>query len=251
MKKTLLILAALMIATAAYAVDASKGTAAGTKALLFSASGFDAANFGGTYAIGMKYYLSNGLALRPVVKFGYSTQTDKITPSAADSGGPAANRWHRTFDDTKASTTGFGLDLGIEKSILSKGAVNVHVGGVAGFSMNSYSRDSAESYTWANNGTPVAGVSEKITWKQKQSTTAFSVAGLLGAEWFITDNISLGGEYQFGLGIGSTGKDETAYNDSRVNAGVTTIISNTQTNPKVSTMAIGFSTVGLVLGIRF
>ena len=251
MKRAFLILAVLACTTAAFAADAAKGTKAGGKALLFSASGFDAGNFGGQYAIGAKYYIAGGLALRPVLKFGYGSQTDKITPGAADSGNAGGgNVWHRTFDDTKSSSVNFGLDLGLEKSVLAKGSADVHVGGVAGFTLGSYSRDSAENYTLTNAGVPQAGT-EKISWKQKRTTSAFNLAALLGAEWFVTDNIILGGEYQFGLSIGSTGKDETAYSDAIYNGATTTSTSYTITNPKVSTTAIGFSTVGLVLGIRF
>ena len=68
MKKTLLLLAVLAIAASAYAVDASEGTQKGDKALLFNASFVNAGTYNG--GLGLKYYLSEGLALRPALKFG-------------------------------------------------------------------------------------------------------------------------------------------------------------------------------------
>jgi hypothetical protein len=246
MKKTLLILAALAIATAAYAADAAKGIERGDKALLFSATGLSLAGFGGSYDIGMKYYVAHGLAVRPVLKFGYSRQTTKIPP---DSGGPVNFRRHRTFDDVKENTVEYGFDLGVEKCVSAKGAVNINAGGSIGFSLGSTSRDLAEHWTYTNNGVLVANTGGTNTSEDERSSSTFNIAGLLGAEWFISDNISLGAEYHLGMSRSSDSKNESTQTDGTSNPGVTTIV--TYDYPRNTTTTFGFQAIGLVLGIRF
>ncbi|GEM_PF-6710026 len=246
MRKTLLVLAALAVATAAFAADASKGIEKGDKALLFAASGFDGEGYGGSYDIGFKYYLAQGLAVRPMLKFGYRSQSNEIPP---DSGGPAVYRWHRVCDKTKISTVDFGLDLGVEKSIHSGGAVNISLGGVIGFVMSSYDRDSAETISYTNNGTLIANAGGRDSWTDEGSATTFNLAGLLGAEWFITDDITLGAEYQLGLRRTGEGKDAGQFSDGTDNGGA--VILTAYENPKTTTSAFGFQTFGLVLGVRF
>ncbi|MCU0606400.1 MAG: hypothetical protein MUF78_03015 [Candidatus Edwardsbacteria bacterium] len=246
MRKTLLVLAMLAIAANAFAADAAQGIEKGDKALLFSARGFEDHGFGGHYDFGMKYYVAKGLAIRPVLKFVYQSQSNEIPP---DSGGPAVYRWHRTCDDTKTSVTGFGLDLGVEKSVYTSGAVNVHAGGLLGMTFSSYGRDSAQTIYYTNNGTVVAGDGGRDSWKDEGSATTLEIAGLLGAEWFITDNVTLGAEYHLGLSRYSEGEDKGEFSDGTDNGGA--VILTTYENPKTTTTTFGFQTIGLVLGIRF
>jgi hypothetical protein len=245
MKRTLIVLAVLAFSTVAFAVDASKQTDPGTKALLFIATFVNANLYNGGF--GMKYYLSPGLALRPVVTFGLTSGTTKQDP---DSSGPANTREHTTYNDAKASTTSFGLELAIEKTLVSTGAVNVNAGIGGGFGMSSYSSESGYRNTYTNNGTAI-DYTEIYTTKTERSSTSFGGAALLGAEWFITEAISLGAEYQLGVNMSSEGKDESVSTYSETTGGVVTSITTTTKNPLTSTMDFGFQTIGLVLGIRF
>ncbi|MDO9390973.1 MAG: hypothetical protein Q7U71_04275 [bacterium] len=245
MKKTLLVLAVLAIAASSYAVDAAKGTEQGDKALLFNAAFVNAGLYNGGF--GMKYYLSPGLALRPVVTFGITSRTTVQEP---DSSGPAINREHTTYDDAKENTTSFGLELAIEKTLVTKGAVNINAGIGGGFGMSSYTSEWGFTNTYTNNGT-VIDYTERYTTKTEISSTSFGGGVFLGAEWFITEAISLGAEYQLGVNMSSEGKDESVITDSYTTGGAVTTVTTTNNNPLTSTMDLGFQTIGLTLGIRF
>ncbi|MBI5804415.1 outer membrane beta-barrel protein [candidate division TA06 bacterium] len=238
MKKVLLILAVLAMAVSAYAADASKGIEPGDKALLFNATFVNAGTYNG--GLGLKYYLSQGLALRPVITFnmGSTTQKDENIDTVAG--------FQTTYEDDKTSTNSFGLELALEKTLLTKGAVNVNGGLGFGFGMSSYTREYGENYVEV--GGTMTGV---YNTKTERSSTNFGGGALLGAEWFITEAISLGAEYQLGIQMSSEGKDETTWSESYTDGGVTVSYSGFTRNPLTSTMDFGFQTVGLVLGIRF
>lgn len=239
MKKIMLVLAVLALAVSAYAADASKGIEQGDKALLFNATFVNAGLYNGGF--GMKYYLAPGLALRPAITFNMGSTTDK-NENIDTMGGVQI-----TFDDDKTNTSSFGLELAIEKTLLTKGAVNVNAGLGGGFGMSSYTREYGEQYREVAPGTDFGS----FTSKTERSTTSFGGGVLLGAEWFITEAISLGAEYQLGIEMSSEGKDETTASSSWTSGGTTTTTSSFTKNDLTSTMDFGFQTVGLVLGIRF
>jgi hypothetical protein len=198
-------------------------------------------SFGGAFSIGGKYYVAPGLALRPVVQLLHQARTIKQEPDTA-----AFAPWRRTYADTKENITMMGLALGVEKSIFTKGAVSVHTGGIAGFGWESSPEE--EGYTDLNQATNTTRVR---AWKTKRNSTTFNFGAILGAEILFTDNVSLGGEYQLGIGISSEGTDETTYTETSTTGPTTTITTAVTKNPLTSTTLIGFSTIGLVLGIRF
>jgi len=239
MKKTLLILAVLSIAASAYAVDASEGTQKGDKALLFNASFVNAGLYDG--GLGFKYYLAPGLALRPALKFGYITTTDKD-----ESIDTIANR-QRTYKDDVQETMTFGLELALEKTLWTNGAVNVNAGLVGSFGMTNYDRESGYTESEVVAG---AGTADQTSWTSLYSTE-FGGGLLLGAEWFITEAISLGAEYQLGVSLSSESVDQSATSLTTTVGGVTNNIYVLNQNPLASTMDIGFQTIGLTLGIRF
>jgi hypothetical protein len=181
------------------------------------------------------------LALRPVVQFAHQARTIKQEPDTIN-----YLPWRRTYADTKENFTMMGLSLGVEKAIFTKGAVSVHTGGIAGFGWESSPDE--EGYTDVNQGTNTTRVR---TWKTKQSSTTFNFGAILGAEILFTDNVSLGGEYQLGLSSSSEGTDETTYTETSTTGPTTTITTMVVKNDLTSTSLIGFSTIGLVLGIRF
>jgi hypothetical protein len=242
MKKTLLILSVLALAVSAYAADASKGIEPGDKALLFNATFVNAGLFNG--GMGMKYYLSEGLALRPVLTFNFGSTTDKN--ENIDTTWMWADDYQVIYDDDKTTTSSFGLELALEKTLATKGAVNINAGLGAGFGMSSYTREYGERYIEV--GGTATGV---YTTKTERSSTNFGGGVLLGAEWFITEAISLGAEYQLGIEMSSEGKDETNSSVSRTVGGVTTITPTFVKNDLTSTMNFGFQTIGLTLGFRF
>ena len=163
-------------------------TKMGDKALLFTINGFG--NFGignspvGTVpsyttagvlqstnlsGFGMKYYLADNLALRGSLAFGLQSSTTK---SAAG--------------DNKSSQMMFGLLPGVQYHISRLGPVTAYVGGWAVIGI------------WSGSSTPAGGA------ESKASGTVFGAGGMLGAEFYPWDNISLGAEYQLGLTASSS-----------------------------------------------
>jgi hypothetical protein len=197
--KSLVIASVFAIIPASTSFAASDFTAAnvaGSKAILFSFSGlsvlaanaYDVKDVGA--GIGAKYYLTDPLALRASLIFATASQN---VPAQASPGTDGSN-----------SGTMFGLTAGAEYHLL-KGRVSPFVGGALGFSTTSTTKKSM-----------VAGTGPQTTIENDATTPplslggytftpglAFQVAGIGGIEFFITQDISLGAEYQLGLFMNS------------------------------------------------
>ena len=140
----------------------------------------------------------------------------------------------------------FGLELALEKTLWTNGAVNVNAGLVGSFGMTNYDRESGYTEMEVVAG---AGTADQTSWTSLYSTE-FGGGLLLGAEWFITEAISLGAEYQLGVSLSSESEDQTATSTTTIGS-VSNTIYTANKYPLASTMDIGFQTVGLALGIRF
>ncbi len=181
-KVTLILLAVVFAASLGFAGEPK--TKMGDEALLFSLSGLS--NLGvWTYGggLGMKYYFQDDMAFRGSLGFNLNSSTQK-DPATANPG-----------PDHKITNLGFSLMPGIQYNLSSNGPVVAFVGGAASFSWS--------SNTHENMGY-VAGT------KTVASSTAFGIGAFAGFEWFAWDNISLGGEYNFMLNIGSSSTENTA-----------------------------------------
>jgi hypothetical protein len=230
MKKVLFTLAACAIIVSSV-FAAEPVTKAGSKAILFGAQYAGLQPYEGAYGVGLKYYLAEGLALRPVLLFNY--RTDIVTTPAIT---------NVTYNDEKDTYKDGGLELGLEKSLLTQGSVNVFAGGVAGFSMGTH--DYTYGYTISVGG----NIHSHDIVTKYGNTTAFNVAGLLGFEYFFSKSISISGEYRLGYSTSKTGIGTTT--DTEVDTVTGTDVTITQT-PGGSTSDLGFSTAGLKLGIYF
>jgi hypothetical protein len=239
MKKALFALAVCAIIVSA-AFAAEPVTKAGSKAVLFGAQYAGLQPYEGAYGVGLKYYMAEGLALRPVLLFNYRTETVTTPP---DTMPPTYNI---TYEDDKDKYFDFGLELGLEKSLLAQGPVSVFAGGVAGFSMGTHKN----TYGWTRNYTD-GDVHSYRRETEYGNATAFKVAGLVGFEYFFSKSISISGEYRLGYSMSKSDIGTTTATDSYISGGVTTTITTVSLVNGESESDIGFSTAGLKLGIYF
>jgi outer membrane protein W len=202
-KVTIVLLAVVFAASLGFAGEPK--TKMGDEALLFSFSGLSnlgVGNYGG--GIGAKYYFQDDMAFRGSLGFNWSGSTQK--DNAASNPGP----------DDKTTNMSFSLMPGIQSNIATNGSVVAYVGASAGFWWSSSTRENAGH---------VSGT------KTVNTSTSFGIGGFAGFEWFAWDNISLGGEYNLMLNIGSSSNEVTS--------GGTT----TKTDGP-STMGLGFGSSG-------
>lgn len=168
--KKLSLLLILMAVSVSFAVAADIDTKSGNKDILFSFKGLDSLD-AGTYlgGIGMRYYLADELAIRPQVMFTYNKLTDKTTDP-----------------DTKVTTTGIGLNVGLEKHMTPMmKSLSPYLGASVGF-----------NYGKVKHEEPGEG---GVTVETEAKVTTFDIGLLAGFEWGFTDGLALGGEYNIGL----------------------------------------------------
>lgn len=239
MKRKVLFVASLFLATATFAQDgltSKKGEAylpeAGDWAL-----GFDAAPFIGYFgnlangaagnsmtaawqdgaraSIVGKYFKDETTAYRGRVRIGFgSTSNDSIGFYDADAD-PSTNAVEYT---NTAKTSNFNIVLGggIEKR-RGNTRIQGYYGGelLISFGSSSESWDYGRAYTadWSAdevtpNGNILGTGDQRVTERKNGSTFAFGLRGFVGVEWFIAPKVSLGAEYGWGLGFASTGEGE-------------------------------------------
>jgi opacity protein-like surface antigen len=218
------LVAVLSTASLAGAQDFTTAIGGGAKALLFSFSGLS--NLGANAyngGIGGKYYVSDMLAIRASLQFAHASQDDPANPGVGETG-----------TDGFAKATMFGITAGGEYHFL-KGRVSPYAG--AGISLSTISTD-AKSAVIA----PAVQVETKNATAGELGYTAatqFGIAGLVGVEFFIVKEVSLGAEYQFGLAYASRP-------DQQQIAG-----NLTETTKVGSAWGFGFSTTAITLGFYF
>jgi opacity protein-like surface antigen len=194
MKQMLAVVLVLMVAfgTAAAGDNSKPIQKAGSTALMFDLGGLaslSAGNYQG--GMGIKYYISNGLAVRGAVSFGMTSTTTKNPTDPVPT---------TQLDESKLSSTAFTVTPGIQYNIATSAAVLAYVGGQVSFTTSSQER------TGNANGTGVGFTKDH---KFTESSSIFGAAAFVGVEWFAWDNISLAGEYRFGFTT-SSGKQESS-----------------------------------------
>jgi hypothetical protein len=192
-----LAMAAAVSTASAQSVTPANG--AGSKALLFNWSGLSqlgANNYTGTGTggVGAKYYLSPALALRGGVQFGYNKTIIAANPPTGQTG----------LDGSNSSLT-IGANSGIEFHLLP-GRVSPYVGGALNISSIN---------TEVKNVVNVTGGVQTTTKNGGGAGLVLGVGGVLGVEFFLTNEISLGAEYLLGFGM-------TSFYDTEVTGGAAT-----------------------------
>jgi opacity protein-like surface antigen len=180
---TCVAVAILLIAVVAQAAEVP--TSAGDKAMIFRFKGLDhlsLRNYHGDYGIGMRYYLSDGMALRGGVILGKDDYTEE-----SDTEGYADEEWN---------DSAYGLEAVLEMHMEGPCAsVSPYYGVGAGF------ESWKEEHTYPIN-------SQGDTDSTTDKGSGFRVFGALGFEWGFTNCMTLGGEYQLGFTSYSIEPDE-------------------------------------------
>jgi len=240
MKKRVLFVASLFLATATFAQDgltSKKGEAylpeAGDWAL-----GFDAAPFigyfgnfangstgnsmnaawqdGARWSIVGKMFKDETTAYRGRVRIGFgSTNQDML--GFYDQDADATTNEIEYTNSEKTSNFNIVFGGGIEKR-RGNTRIQGYYGGELLISLGSSSEswDYGRAYTadWSANEVAPMGsiqgsaIAQRVTERKAGSTFAFGLRGFVGVEWFIAPKVSLGAEYGWGLGFSSTGEGE-------------------------------------------
>jgi opacity protein-like surface antigen len=189
----IVVLSSCLLASASYAGDPKPVTSAKSKALLFDLGGLAtlaAGNYGG--GLGFKYYIASDLALRLSLGFTSSTQTDKNTQNPIPAG---------RLGESNLTNTQFTVAPAITYNLAKSSTIAAYVGGMVSFTSTSEKRE-------GNSGGTGAGFDSGEEYHV--SSTGYGVAGLLGAEWFPWENISLSAEYRLGYYHSSSTTESTA-----------------------------------------
>jgi opacity protein-like surface antigen len=224
-------------ASKTFGQDDASSVGAGSKAMLFTFSGLSvlgANAFDGGF--GGKYFLTDAWALRAALRFATAFQSVNY---------PLTVPVGLSVKAGSQSGTRLGLTGDLEYHFL-KSRVSPYAGGGLGI-----------TYTFTKSRTPEVGspppdptitdnlrTGETINGNTFIGGTAFNIGLIGGVEFFITKEVSLGAEYQFGYTLNARNKEKITST-----TGSTT---NTQTTSFPSAHFIGISSVGsLALAIYF
>lgn len=141
----------------------------------FNAAGVDTMNVGAGF--GAKYFLANDLALRLGLAVGSTNATQPVD----------------SVNNDEFSVFRFAIAPGVVYNVAKTGAVAGYVGGQIAYGMSSSTRN------------PVSDAEPDV----EASTSSFSVAAIIGGEWFPWSGVSLSAEYQLGFGTSSAEEERT------------------------------------------
>ena len=199
-------------------------TKAGSKALMFDLGGLanlSAGNYEG--GLGLKYYISNGFAVRLGLGFGMTSETTK---------NPATTVPANQLSESKLSGMSFSIAPGIQYNLVTTNAVVAYAGAQVSFTSSNQERT-------GNNAGMGVGFTQGSSYKT--SSSIFGAAAFIGVEWFAWENISLAGEYRFGFST-SSGKTESS----------STSASASQDAPSSTSFGIGSAnSANLTLAVYF
>lgn len=237
MKKIILSFAFVAMGVAAFAQKPAAGnitTELGFTSLLGAPSNPQTLNIAQPM-LRARYFLSEGLALR--AHFGFGSGSTTTTLETAPGVTPVVSA------ETKVSTTGLGIALGVEKHLAGTDKLSPYLGAEIGFGMGSTTRESSNS----NNpgGTPTtAGDSYKTS---GGSTTTIALNAFLGGDYYLTEKVYFGVELGVGLfNMNSTGDADV----ESTTAGVTTKITTKGSSSNsfgLMPQAIGQVRLGIIL----
>jgi len=202
--RTLTYTAALSISLAALTAPAkaadefTAANGAGSKALLFTFGGLAnmaAGSFNG--GIGGRYYINDPMAIRGGLQFVSANQSSPANPPSGVTG-----------TDGSVSATRFGLLGGLEYHFI-KNRVSPYAGGLLSFSTTSTQSKTAVTGTTTQTTVKNRLSGETVGGASYTSGLGFGISGILGAEFFIVKEVSLGAEYQLGWSLVSQYNQET------------------------------------------
>ncbi len=164
------------------------------------------------YAAGVKYYLSDGLALRAMLGFSnFSRGADTLSTGS-----------------TKA--TFYGIAAGIEMHTHAVYAVSPYFGGQVSFESGSSTNSKATTAVEGRKSDPL--IVNATTVDTKKSATGFGVGVMAGFDWYVFEAVAIGCEYDLSFGTTSS---------------TTTVGSTTTNQPASSGFGIGSANIHLLI----
>lgn len=286
MKKKVLFVASLFLATAMFAQDgltSKKGEAylpeAGDWALGFDGTPF--LNYVGNWANGTsnnsvnatwvgntpmmtvygKMFKDETTAYRAKIRIGFgSTSTKNFFDTSAVNPATVVEL------EDEMSTSYFNLTLG---GGIEKRRGNTRIQGFYGGELLISFGSSSESYTYGdsyddinlatyttnfNTGATTTGTGPRVTEMSNGSTMQIGLRGFVGVEWFLAPKVSVAAEYGWGLAMSSTGDGETTTEEwglATPTATANSLITKTTTNGGSSSFGIDTDNNGGVISIFF
>jgi len=286
MKKKVLFVASLFLATATFAQDgltSKKGEAylpeAGDWALGFDGTPFlDYAGnwFNGTsnnsvnatwvgnlpaMTVYGKMFKDETTAYRAKIRIGFgSTSTKNFFDTSSVNPATVVEL------EDEMSTSYFNLTLG---GGIEKRRGNTRIQGFYGGELLISFGSSSESYTYGdtyddvnlatyttnfNTGATTTGTGPRVTEMSNGSTMQIGLRGFVGVEWFLAPKVSVAAEYGWGLAMSSTGDGETTTEEwglATPTATANSLITKTTTNGGSSSFGIDTDNNGGVISIFF
>jgi opacity protein-like surface antigen len=222
----------LGLGAAVWAHEADGGCA-GRREIVFTFDQWYLGAYGG--GIGMRYFLRDDVAIRPALSLRLNNDTDdELYVDNQEEDGWVPQRKY-TYDNDKTTV---GLSIVAEKYLAEFHDVVPLVGLGLGYAYSSEDNHSKrrsyyrDGYTYETTSTTVAGHSG-------------SLIGLVGVQWRLRDNISLGGEYEI---KGSLGRNERTQTMTAENEDGTAL---RRDHRKTTSSSLDFESGGLLLAVRF
>lgn len=231
MKKTLLMAAFALVGTFAFAQKPAAGSKTAEVNVNLSIAGAGI-TYGLPGELRFRYFLSDNAAVRARIGLGSNSTTNSVT--------------NGTNTAEIKTNNGFGLSLspGYEMHFEGTSKLSPYWGGQLNFVMQG---GRTVDVTNANVAAPTpAQINTANKYSSKDgSTITFGLSAFMGADYYIADNVFIGGE--FGLGLFST----TSKGEGTETA-TTGGTENKTTQPKSSSMDLfGVTTGGVRLGFVF
>jgi len=246
MKTIAIVLALSTISSAIFAQDEEKRQPVkGDKAISMNLAGIAvwALNsgtdpFNNTQVLDFRYFVGDKFAIR--AGLGVNTASTTTKTSNDTTGGIPL-----TETEAKNRTSAFSLGIGAEKHIGNKSkTIDPYVGAGLYFSIIGKNKVDNTNTTTQANGDYFTMKSNTVN----PGGFGFGFGLNAGFFWFFADNIAVGGEYGFGLGVGSTGGDTKVTNstESSVGGTLTTTESTTTNQNKTSNFGLRTGSTGAI-----
>ena len=233
MKKTLLTVAAALVGTFAFAQKQTAGSKTAEVVLNFQ-TGTSAISYNLPGELRLRYFLKDDMAVRLRVGLGSTSSTNKVSDGV------------NTTAEIK-NNSGFGIMLapGIEKHFAGTSKLSPFVGAQLMINYNTAATTEVSNAGTSNpNASDVkSGDSYKL---DGGSRLGFGLGLIMGADYYITDGIFVGGE--MGLGLFNM----TSNGDGTINSTTGGVAAKEQKTLGSSTLDLfGVTTGGVRLGYRF
>lgn len=237
MKKLFLSLALVAAGVAAYAQKPAAGDK--TAEVSFTGAGLNSFNYT-TPELRFRYFASENLAYRLRLSLGSTSTTDKVK---VNTGGTTEVEVERKV------SSGFNINItpGIEKHFAGTAKLSPYYGAQLNFGFGTGITTTYTNATGVNQNTgALVGVASGNKGEDKNGTSlGLGISTFMGADYYITDGIFVGGE--FGLGLFSL----TSLGEGEVSS---TVGGTTTTNKKGTSSSFdlfGVTSGNVRLGFRF